>query len=108
MKNVVLVIRDTSTGEKSTLRFKNWVEAGEHVRMVIMGQIVEELYEIALNAADIKEDEDRDELRATVDELKDIADLVNHPRNEAALRDGIERWEFFVEDSTMHTVIKVV
>lgn len=101
---ITLTMRDTSTGETGRIRFSSWTEASNHIRMVILGQIVGELYEIALND---KPEQFRKDIEEQIEELKEIADLANHPRDEKELEYALSAWSDYVDEAPMHTVIEI-
>ncbi len=100
-EKIILAVRDTSTGEESRLRFSSLDEAVDHARMVILGQIVDELYELALqdNPSEFKEE---------IETLREIAEDVNRPRDLEQLRGALEAWHEYTDDRPHNTVIEIL
>jgi hypothetical protein len=98
---VVLVIEDTGSGETAKLVFDSWQEAHEHVRQVILGQIIEELANIGLQDAP-------SEWKSEIEELMEIGKGVNYPRDEGELRAAAEEWKDYVSGHTGFTVVEVL
>lgn len=100
-EKIILEVRDTSTGEKSRLRFSSFDEAVDHARMVILGQVVDELYELALQ-------DDPKEFKTEIETLREIAQDVNHPRDLEQLGYALEAWLEYTDDRAHNTVIEIL
>lgn len=96
---IVLLIEDAAN--RSTLRFGTWAEAHNHIRQVIMGQIVDELYELALQ-------ENPAQWKDAIDELKDLAHSINYPKDEAELRDAVAQWAEYAGEGSSYATIEIL
>lgn len=80
-EKVTLVMQDAAN--RSKLTFGSWEEAHNHIRMVILYQIVDELAELALQ-------DDPSQFKRTVEDLREIAGDINHPKKRG-LAEGCRR-----------------
>jgi hypothetical protein len=97
-EKIVLVMQDAAN--RSKLTFGSWEEAQNHIRMVILGQIVDELAELALQ-------DDPSQFKRTVEDLREIAGDINHPKNEDWLKDAVEAWNDYTHHATGFTTIEI-
>jgi hypothetical protein len=96
---VVLIIADPAN--RSKLTFGSWEEAHEHIRTVILGQIIDELVELALQ-------DDPSQLKKEIEDLRDIAHSVNYPRDEEELKDAVSQWNDYTDHATGFTTVEIL
>lgn len=96
---VHLIIRDKVN--KSKLKFPNWHEAHDHIRQVILGQIVEQLAELALQ-------DDPSEWVEEIQTLRDLAENINYPKSEEELEAAVEEWQEYADEGTDFVIIEIV
>lgn len=96
---VHLIIRDKAN--KSKLKFPNWHEAHDHIRQIILGQIIEQLAQLALQ-------DDPSEWVEEIQTLRDLAQSINYPRTEEDLQAAVEEWREYADEGTDFVIIEVV
>ncbi len=100
-ERVMLLIEDTSSGDRAKLSFPYWQEAHEHVRQVILGQIIEQLVELALQ-------DTPSDFREEIEQLKEIGHDVNYPRDLGALTQAVEAWKDFTDGHAGYVVVEIL
>lgn len=98
-EKITLVIQDAAN--RSKLTFDSWDEARNHIRMVILGQIIDEIAELALQ-------DDPSKYADSIKELQEIAQEVNYPRDEEALRDAVSAWDDYTDHAVSFTTIEII
>jgi hypothetical protein len=98
-EKVVLIIEDAAN--RSKLTFDSWDEARNHIRMVILGQIVDEIAELALQ-------DDPSLFKVDIEDLREIAHDINYPRDKEALQDAVAAWNDYTNHSTGFTTIEII
>lgn len=98
-ETVVLIVEDAANREKLT--FSSWEEARNHIRMVILGQIVEELAELVLQ-------DDPAQWKDEIWELRDIAKSINYPRIKDDLVWALEQWTDYTDKAPHYTTIEIL
>lgn len=97
-KQITLIVQDKA-GSKTRQRFSNWAQANDYIRSVILGQIVDEIANLALQ-------ENPSEWKEQIEELQEIAHDINYPRNAEELKDAVERWTEYTDKATGFTWIE--
>lgn len=90
-EQIVLTVEDSL--DKAVLKFSSWEEAHNHIRMVILGGIIDELYELAGQ-------DNPAEFKAKIEELRDIAKSINYPKDLEELKWAVEQWKEFGHGGT--------
>lgn len=98
-EKVVLVVEDAAN--RSKLTFDSWDEARNHIRMVILGQIVDEIAELALQ-------DDPSPFKVNIEDLREIAHDINYPRDKEALKDAVSSWNDYTDHATGFTTIEII
>jgi hypothetical protein len=98
---VTLLVEDTSSGDRSKLSFPYWQDAHDHIRQVILGQIIEQLVELALQ-------DDPSKFKEEIEQLKEIGHDVNYPRDLEALRYAVEQWKEFTDGHAGFVVVEIL
>lgn len=97
-KPIILIVKDRA-GNKTRQRFHGWPAANEYIRSVILGQIVDEIANHALQ-------ENPSAFKEEIEELQEIAHDINYPRNAEELKDAVERWTEYTDKATGFTWIE--
>lgn len=96
---VTLIVRDKV--DESRMTYSSWSEAHDHIRTVVLGQIINELAELALQ-------EDAEGKEELVEELKDIAKDINYPDSQSTLEGAVLRWGAYADNRTGFTIVEIV
>jgi len=98
-EKVTLIIQDAT--DRAKVNFSSWEEAHNHIRMVILGQIVDELVELASQ-------DDPSQWKEEIEELKDIAHAINYPGRNRDLQDAVDQWNDYTDHAPHYTTIEIV
>lgn len=96
---VHLIIRDRVN--RSKLKFPSWHEAHDHIRQIILGQIVGRLADLAL-------EDDPSEWVEEIETLRDLAENINYPKSEEELQAAVEEWQEYADESPEFVIIEIV